>query len=187
MVKLDKIYTRGGDQGQTSLGDGSRISKSALRIDAIGAVDEANASIGLARVYALKDVSEILQEIQNDLFDLGADLCIPEDTRKATQKLKITAHHVERLEAWIDHLNESLSPLTSFVLPGGSTAAATLHLARTIVRKAERKVIQLGDLEPLNAELIKYLNRLSDLLFVMARYENSRGQTDVLWKPGAHA
>lgn len=187
MVKLDKIYTRGGDQGQTSLGDGTRVSKYALRIEAIGAVDEANASLGLARLAACPENSEMLKKIQNDLFDLGADLCIPQDSRKSPQKLMITANHVSKLEHAIDALNESLSPLTSFVLPGGSAASAQLHFARTLVRRAERTTIHLGDTEPLNAEVIKYLNRLSDLLFVMARHENDLGQTDVLWKPGAHA
>lgn len=187
MVKLDKIYTRGGDQGSTSLGDGTRISKSSARINAIGCVDESNAALGVAALYVTDSALSILQEIQNDLFDLGADLCIPTDSRKSDQKLKITPHHVLRLESWIDTYTDQLTPLTSFVLPGGSKASAYLHLARTVARHAERSVILLGEHAPLNPEVVKYLNRLSDLLFVMGRHQNNQGKDDILWKPGAHS
>lgn len=185
MVQLTRIYTRGGDQGKTSLGDGARVSKHAARIEAIGAVDEANAAIGMARL-TLKDREDLmLRRIQNDLFDVGADLCMPHDHRKKPA-LRIQPDHVERLEEEIDALNAVLSPLASFVLPGGSAASAALHVARTVVRRAERCVCQLSEHEVVNDNLVAYLNRLSDHLFVLARYMNDQGKKDVLWEPGAN-
>jgi cob(I)alamin adenosyltransferase len=183
MVRLTRIYTRGGDQGQTSLGDGSRVPKHALRVAAFGTVDEANAAIGLARLHADADMDAMLGRIQNDLFDLGADLCTPEGGRRA---LRVAAAQVERLEREIDMMNASLRPLDSFVLPGGSAAAAHLHLARTLVRRAERLVSDLAQREPVNPEALKYLNRLSDHLFVLGRRANDNGERDVLWLPGAN-
>jgi cob(I)alamin adenosyltransferase len=190
MVRLTRIYTRGGDKGETSLGDGSRVPKQALRVAAYGTVDEANAAIGLARLHADGDADAMLARIQNDLFDLGADLCTPEDGRRAAinQKggaLRIVAAQVERLEREIDAVNKELQPLDSFVLPGGSPAAAHLHLARTVTRRAERLVCALAAAEPVNPEAVKYLNRLSDHLFVLSRRLNDNGARDVLWRPGA--
>jgi cob(I)alamin adenosyltransferase len=186
MVKLTRIYTRGGDAGETSLGDGARVRKDSLRVEAYGTVDETNAVIGLARLHASGAADEILDRIQNDLFDLGADLCRPEDGRKGAGGLRITAAQVERLEAEIDGLNADLAPLESFILPGGSAAGAWLHLARTVSRRAERLAVALAAQESVNTEAVKYLNRLSDLLFVMARHCNDKGATDVLWSPGAN-
>jgi cob(I)alamin adenosyltransferase len=190
MVRLTRIYTRGGDNGQTSLGDGSRVPKHALRVAACGTVDEANAAIGLARLHAVAaadvEADAMLGRIQNDLFDLGADLCTPEDGRRASGALRIAAVQVERLEREIDAINASLRPLDSFILPGGSAAAAHLHLARTVTRRAERLVSELGFAEPVNPEALKYLNRLSDHLFVLGRRLNENGVRDVLWVPGAH-
>jgi cob(I)alamin adenosyltransferase len=186
MVRLTRIYTRGGDQGETSLGDGSRIPKHALRVAAFGTVDEANAAIGLSRLYAEADPDAMLSRIQNDLFDLGADLCTPEGGRRGAGALRIAATQVERLEHEIDMMNASLRPLDSFVLPGGSGAAAHLHLARTVVRRAERLVSDLAQREPVNPEALKYLNRLSDHLFVLGRRANDNGGLDVLWVPGAN-
>ena len=185
MVKLDKIYTRGGDKGETSLSDGTRHSKTSPRIAAIGDVDEANSAIGLARAGLPKDhsLSEILARIQNDLFDLGADLASPGDDA-SNGKLRIQEQQVKRLETEIDALNEPIAPLTSFVLPGGSEAAARIHLARAIVRRTERTAIALAEAEPANRFALHYLNRLSDLLFVAARAENDGGKSDVLWIPG---
>ena len=185
MVQLTRIYTRGGDQGETSLGDGSRVPKQSLRVAAFGTVDEANAAVGLARLHTTGDDDAMLARIQNDLFDLGADLCTPETGRKAEGALRIIAVQVERLEHEIDAMNAGLQPLKSFVLPGGTPAAAQLHLARTIVRRAERLVAELAGAEPVNAEALKYLNRLSDHLFVLSRHVNDRGARDVLWQPGA--
>ena len=185
MVRLTRIYTRGGDKGETSLGDGSRVAKQSLRVEAFGTVDEANAAIGLARLHASGDPDEMLARIQNDLFDLGADLCIPETRRRAAGALRIVAAQVTRLETEIDAMNASLAPLDSFVLPGGSAAAAYLHLARTVTRRAERLVCALAAAEPVNPEAVKYLNRLSDHLFVLSRRLNDNGARDVLWKPGA--
>jgi cob(I)alamin adenosyltransferase len=184
MVKLDKIYTKGGDLGQTGLSDGSRIAKTSLRITAIGAVDEANSAIGVARLDANGDVDAMLARIQNDLFDLGADLSAPEDGRKAEGRLRIVGSQVERLEREIDAMNERLSPLTSFVLPGGTALAARLHLARAIARRAEREIAALATQETINPMALKYANRLSDHLFVMARAANDGGMGDVLWVPG---
>jgi len=185
MVQLTRIYTRGGDQGETSLGDGSRVPKQSLRVAAFGTVDEANAAVGLARLHTAGDEDAMLARIQNDLFDLGADLCTPETGRKAEGALRIIPVQVTRLEHEIDAMNAGLQPLNSFVLPGGSPAAAQLHLARTIVRRAERLVAELAIAEPVNAEALKYLNRLSDHLFVLSRHVNDRGARDVLWQPGA--
>lgn len=186
MVKLTKIYTRGGDRGLTSLGNGERVSKSALRVSTFGTVDEANSSIGIARLHVPEEHQKILEIIQNDLFDLGADLCTPENAEYQFTPLRVVASQVDRLEREIDALNQHLSPLNSFVLPGGSAASAHLHLARTIVRRAERDVVELSQVEPVNQECIKYLNRLSDFLFVLARTTNNQGKDDVLWTPGAN-
>ena len=183
MVKLTKIYTRTGDGGQSGLVDGSRLPKTDARFAAIGDVDEANAAIGLA-IAALgpnTPAHTLLQHIQNELFDVGADLATPGEVKGA---LRLTTKASQRLEAEIDRLSEALGPLTSFVLPGGSEAAARLHLARTIVRRAERTVLTLHALSPLNPEILTYLNRLSDLLFQLARAENRDGADDVLWRPG---
>jgi cob(I)alamin adenosyltransferase len=185
MVQLTRIYTRGGDAGETSLGDGTRVPKQALRVAAFGTVDEANAAVGLARLHTAGDDDAMLARIQNDLFDLGADLCTPETGRKAEGALRIIAAQVARLEHEIDAMNAGLKPLDSFVLPGGTPAAAQLHLARTIVRRAERLVVALAAGEPVNPEAVKYLNRLSDHLFVLSRHVNDRGGRDVLWQPGA--
>jgi cob(I)alamin adenosyltransferase len=184
MVRLTKIYTRGGDGGQTSLGDGARVAKHDRRVAAYGTVDEANAAIGIARLHAGAAADAILARIQNDLFDLGADLCRPSDD--PDQGLRVQPSQVLRLEQEIDALNASLKPLDSFVLPGGTAASAHLHLARTIVRRAERLTTQLAGEEPVNRSAIHYLNRLSDHLFVLARYLNDGGAADVLWIPGAH-
>ncbi len=187
MIKLDKIYTRGGDHGQTSLGDGSRVKKHIPRVSTYGDVDEANAAIGLARLHTQGDADAMLERIQNDLFDLGADLCVPEgEGKKSTQSLRVSAHHVERLEKEIDRLNETLPPLTSFILPGGTPASSYLHLARTIVRRAERAATALAEDETINPQAIMYLNRLSDHLFVLVRHLNDNGAQDVLWTPGAN-
>ena len=188
MVKLDRIYTRGGDKGMTSLGNGERVPKHDLRVEAYGAVDEANATIGLVRLHtAGSDLDAILSRIQNDLFDLGADLSTPEDEDNDPRRrpaLRVTQVQVDRLEAEIDAMNARLSPLTSFILPGGSAAAAYLHLARTVVRRAERLVTALQDAERLNPAALSYINRLSDHLFVAARHANQDGTADVLWVPG---
>jgi cob(I)alamin adenosyltransferase len=184
MVRLTRIYTRGGDKGETSLGDGSRVPKEALRVEAYGTVDEANAAIGLARLYADAEADAMLARIQNDLFDLGADLCTPEDGSKATGALRIVAAQVTRLEREIDAMNRALAPLDSFILPGGSAAAAHLHLARTVTRRAERLTCALAAAEKVNPEAVKYLNRLSDHLFVLGRRCNDNGTRDVLWQPG---
>ena len=190
MVQLTRIYTRGGDKGKTSLGTGERVAKHDPRVAAYGTVDEANATIGLARLH-LADGSgdgganEILARVQNDLFDLGADLCRPDTGEPADPPpLRVTAGQVARLESEIDRVNADLAPLTSFVLPGGTAAAAHLHLARTVARRAEREMTALADTEPVNPEAIRYINRLSDLLFVLARALNDGGAQDVLWEPG---
>jgi cob(I)alamin adenosyltransferase len=184
MVRLTKIYTRGGDRGQTSLGDGRRVAKHDLRVAAYGTVDEANAAIGVARLHAGAAADAMLARIQNDLFDLGADLCRPGDD--LADGLRVQSSQVERLEQEIDALNASLKPLDSFVLPGGTPASAHLHLARTVVRRAERLTTQLAGEQPVNRCAIHYLNRLSDHLFVLARYLNDGGAADVLWVPGAN-
>ena len=184
MVKLDKIYTRGGDKGQTSLGDGARVPKYHLRIEAIGTVDEANACIGLARLYASSSLISVLSDIQHDLFDVGADLCMPHKEAPKKEALRIQVTQVDRLEQTIDHYNEHLKPLQSFILPGGSPPSAHLHLARTVVRRAERLLTHLQETETVNNHCIQYLNRLSDLLFVLCRHCNDQGKTDILWQPG---
>jgi cob(I)alamin adenosyltransferase len=186
MVRLTRIYTRGGDAGDTSLGDGARVPKHSLRVAAYGTVDEANAVIGIARLHADAESDEILARIQNDLFDLGADLCTPEGGRRAAGALRIVPAQTERLEREIDAMNATLAPLDSFILPGGSAAAAHLHLARTVVRRAERLVSELVRAESVNPEALKYLNRLSDHLFVLGRRLNDNGARDVLWRPGVN-
>ena len=186
MVRLTRIYTRGGDGGETSLGDGSRVRKHALRVAAYGTVDEANAAIGIACLHADAEADAMLGHIQNDLFDLGADLCTPEGGRRGAGALRITAAQVERLEHEIDAMNAGLRPLDSFILPGGTAAAAHLHLARTVTRRAERLVSELAQAEPINPEALRYLNRLSDHLFVLGRRVNDNGARDVLWVPGAN-
>ena len=186
MVVLSRIYTKTGDRGETGLGDGSRVSKGHARVAAYGEVDELNAVLGLIMAHTGEYAERLLvRSIQNDLFDVGADLCVPavagEEPGKA---LRITPAQVERLERAIDRLNEPIQPLKSFVLPGGSPAAAWLHLARTVCRRAERAVVTLMRTESVNPQALIYLNRLSDLLFVMARSANDLGKTDVLWEPG---
>jgi cob(I)alamin adenosyltransferase len=185
MVKLDRIYTRGGDAGETSLADGARVPKHALRIVALGEVDEANAAIGLARSLAADAaLDDQLARIQNDLFDLGADIAVP-GASGGDQRLRIAATQVARLEAEIDAARAAQTPLDSFVLPGGSPLAAQLHFARAVVRRAERAIVVLAAAEPVNGQAIAYLNRLSDHLFVAARRANDNGKADVLWRPGA--
>ena len=184
MVTLNRIYTKTGDSGETGLGDGSRVAKYALRVAAMGAVDEANSAIGIARLDANGDADAMLGRIQNDLFDLGADLSAPEDGRKAEGRLRIAPGQVERLEREIDAMNEHLQPLTSFILPGGTALAAHLHLARAITRRAERLIAELAAKEAVNPAALHYANRLSDHLFVLARAANDGGMGDVLWVPG---
>jgi cob(I)alamin adenosyltransferase len=183
MVILTRIYTRGGDKGKTSLGDATRVPKDDIRIEAIGAVDETNAALGLIDHSPDPEMTMLIRQLQNDLFDVGADLCVP-DQEKDQQKLKITGEHVTHLEQAIDRYNARLKPLNSFVLPGGSTLSASFHFARTIVRRAERRVCRLQGQGQINPEVIKYLNRLSDLLFVLARVANNNGKDDILWIPG---
>lgn len=188
MVLLSRIYTKGGDKGKTSLGNGQRVLKSDLIIKTIGEVDEANAFIGWAYALSISPIRDILKRIQNDLFDVGADLCMPENGNSQSSKLKITDKQVEKIEALIDELNSSLPPLTSFILPGGTQLGSALHLARTVVRRAEREAVALQNEMAINPNLIKYLNRLSDLLFVIARYANTRltegNNEEILWIPG---
>jgi cob(I)alamin adenosyltransferase len=204
MVQLTRIYTGGGDKGETSLGDGARVSKHDRRVNAYGTVDEANAVIGVVAARAglelgagetravtdrlddLQRFDAMLTRIQNDLFDAGADLCNPLDQQRRTEALRVSAGQAKRLEQEIDSLNTDLQPLKSFVLPGGTPVAALLHQARTVVRRAERQVTEIAAAEPVNPEVVVYLNRLSDLLFVMARHANDRGAADVLWVPGAN-
>lgn len=187
MVALNRIYTRTGDDGRTGLANGERRPKHDLRIEAYGTVDETNATIGLARLHATGELDAILGRVQNDLFDLGADLAtpVPEGEPKR-EALRILESQVARLEAEIDALNASIAPLRTFVLPGGTPAAAHLHLARTVCRRAERLVVALAERpeERISTPAVKYLNRLSDLLFVAARHANDDGRADVLWVPG---
>lgn len=194
MVKLTRIYTKGGDKGETSLGRGERVKKHDPRVEAYGTVDEANSVIGLARAAVdrtLKNdahrghVEEMLKRIQNDLFDLGADLCTI-DSKENSQALRIAPAQTERLEKEIDEMNGELQPLTSFILPGGTEAAAWLHLARTVVRRAERCMTALAADQPVSEEAVKYVNRLSDHLFVLARRLNDNGAADLLWVPGGN-
>jgi cob(I)alamin adenosyltransferase len=200
MVRLNRIYTRTGDDGTTGLGNGERRPKNDARVAAFGEVDETNSAIGLARLATsgsadagLALIDSLLKRIQNDLFDLGADLCVPEPKKIASRKaarppLRILARQVKQLEAAIDRLNADLAPLNSFVLPGGTPAAAALHLARTICRRAERSIVALAAVkgEKVGAPAIAYANRLSDFLFVAARFANDRGKGDILWVPGAN-
>ncbi len=184
MVRIDRVVTRGGDGGETSLGDGSRVRKDALRVEAYGTVDEANALIGLLRLHTEGDTDAMLARIQNDLFDVGADLCVPQSDA-TRERLRLTDAPVLRLEAEVEAMNETLPPLTSFILPGG-TAAAAAHHARTVTRRAERLVVALAAVEMVNSALVHYLNRLSDHLFVVGRVLNEFGTADVLWVPGAN-
>lgn len=187
VVVLNKIYTRTGDDGTTALGNGQRIAKHALRVTAYGTVDETNAHIGVARLATAEKLDQMLSRIQNDLFDLGADLCVPDIGEKLEyEPLRMTKFQVERIESDIDLLNSNLSPLKSFVLPGGTAAAAHLHVARTVCRRAERLIVELAGLEdePVSEPALQYVNRLSDFLFVAARYANAAGEGDVLWVPG---
>ncbi|WP_298430419.1 cob(I)yrinic acid a,c-diamide adenosyltransferase [uncultured Jannaschia sp.] len=189
MVVLSKIYTRTGDAGTTALGDGSRVPKTSARVEAYGTVDEANATIGMARLHAEADMAERLAMIQNDMFDLGADLCRPDmakDTEAEYPPLRMLPAQIDRLEAEIDAMNDALEPLRSFVLPGGSPLAAHLHLCRTVTRRAERLCVALAETDDVNAAAVKYLNRLSDWFFVASRIANDDGRADVLWVPGAN-
>ena len=181
-IRIDRVVTRGGDGGQTSLGDGTRVRKDCPRIEAMGDVDEANALIGMVRSCS-GEFDAMLARVQNDLFDLGADLCVPNEEGG---RLRLTNVPVKRLEDEVAAMNAGLPPLTSFILPGGSEAAALAHLARTVVRRAERAVVRLADEEAVNDAIIRYLNRLSDHLFVLARVLNDNGRGDVLWQPGAN-
>jgi cob(I)alamin adenosyltransferase len=190
MVVLNRIYTKTGDAGTTALGTGERVPKTSPRIAAYGTVDETNAHIGVARVHLAgqdADVDAMLLRVQNDLFDLGADLCVPDRGEKlAYEPLRIADAQVKRLEDEIDTMNSELDPLRSFILPGGTAAAAALHVARTVSRRAERLMVELSSLpeEPVSVPALKYINRLSDFLFVASRYVNERGKSDVLWVPG---
>ena len=189
MVVLNKIYTRTGDKGETALGDGSRRPKHDSRVDAYGTVDETNSTIGLARLHADGNMDAALARIQNDLFDLGADLCRPDMAKDAEAEyppLRMAQEQVDRLETEIDAMNKALEPLRSFILPGGSALAAHLHLSRTVSRRAERLATELATVEDVNPVAVKYLNRLSDWCFVAARVSNDDGKSDVLWVPGAN-
>lgn len=186
MVVLNRIYTRTGDKGETGLVTGVRVPKDDIRIACYGTVDETNACVGLARLTAPAALDPMLARIQNDLFDLGADLATPEEPAPSFRVLRIVEAQVERLEHEIDEMNAFLSPLTSFILPGGAPAAAHLHLARTVCRRAERLAVQLARRERVGEAAVKYLNRLSDHFFVASRLANDRGTRDVLWKPGAN-
>ncbi|HET6142416.1 MAG TPA: cob(I)yrinic acid a,c-diamide adenosyltransferase [Candidatus Acidoferrales bacterium] len=186
-MKLDKIYTRTGDEGKTSLGDGSRLPKFHLRVTAYGSIDEANSVIGVALLHvADPEVIRVLRHIQNDLFDVGADLCQPEKPGEQKPVLRITEEQVTWIEKCIDHFNAELEPLTSFVLPGGSPASAYMHLARTVTRRAERDVVRLAVDETVNPAVLRFVNRLSDLFFVLGRFLNDKGKKDVRWQPGLH-
>ncbi|MCR8549372.1 cob(I)yrinic acid a,c-diamide adenosyltransferase [Salipiger sp. P9] len=189
MVVLNKIYTRTGDKGETALVNGTRVPKYAARVEAYGTTDELNSVVGLARLHAEGDLDAALARIQNDLFDLGADLGRPEmekDAEAGYPVLRIIATQVDRLEAEIDAMNAKLEPLRSFVLPGGSAAAAFLHQCRTVARRAERRAVELASVEDVNEHAVKYLNRLSDWFFVASRIANDDGRADVLWVPGAN-
>lgn len=189
MVYLNRIYTKSGDQGETGLGTGERVPKTDPRIAAYGGVDELNSVLGVCRTCELPEaIGRVLKIVQNDLFDLGADLCVPE-SQSATNPgspspLRVQPSQVTRLEQWIDEYNDRLEPLTSFILPGGTTSAAHLHLARAVCRRVERDVCQLMARDAINPNVMIYLNRLSDLLFVLARVLNDNGRSDVLWVPG---
>jgi cob(I)alamin adenosyltransferase len=185
MVRIDRVVTRGGDSGQTSLGDGTRVSKDTLRVEAFGTVDEANSALGILRLHTTVDsvADAMLARAQNDLFDIGADLCVPGE---AGDRLRLTSAPCARLDAEIAEVNAALPKLSSFVLPGGSPGAAHAHVARTVVRRVERRVVALAQAERVNPEIVRYLNRLSDLLFVLGRRLNDAGKGDVLWVPGAN-
>jgi cob(I)alamin adenosyltransferase len=187
MVVLSKIYTRTGDKGETALGNGDRVAKHSLRVAAYGTVDETNATIGLARQHSSGDMDAGLARVSNDMFDLGADLCTPDrenDADAPYPRLRIIDVQVDRLEAEIDAMNANLTPLRSFILPGGSALAAQLHLCRTVCRRAERLTVELAGVEDVNPAAVKYLNRLSDWFFVAGRIANNNGKDDVLWVPG---
>ncbi len=187
MVVLSKIYTKTGDAGETALGNGARVAKHSLRVSAYGTVDETNATVGLARLHANADMDAALARISNDLFDLGADLCTPDmykDKDLPYAPLRMVESQVERLEREIDAMNARLTPLRSFILPGGSVLSAQLHLCRTVCRRAERLVVELATMEEVNTDAVKYLNRLSDWFFVAGRIANDDGKADVLWVPG---
>ncbi|EEW24878.1 cob(I)yrinic acid a,c-diamide adenosyltransferase [Rhodobacter ferrooxidans] len=187
MVVLNRIYTKTGDAGETTLGNGARVAKHSTRVNAYGTVDETNATVGLARLHASGEIDAALQRIQNDLFDLGADLCRPDMERDAEAghaPLRIIESQVLRLESEIDTMNARLAPLRSFILPGGTALAAHLHLCRTVSRRAERLVVELATMEEVNQEAVKFLNRLSDWFFVAGRIANADGTADVLWVPG---
>ena len=189
MVVLNKIYTRTGDQGETALGNGARVAKHSLRVSAYGTVDELNATVGVARLHAEDEMDVALARIQNDLFDLGADLCRPDMAKDAEADyppLRMAPGQVDRLEAEIDAMNADLAPLRSFILPGGTPLAAHLHICRTVARRAERLTVELAGAEDINASAVTYLNRLSDWFFVAARQANDGGADDVLWVPGAN-
>ena len=183
MIKLNKIYTKTGDSGDTALGDGERVLKDSLRVSAYGNVDELNASIGLITLYANAELKRKLKKIQNDLFDIGADLCVP-ISEKNKDRLRLSTNQIETLELEIDEMNSILEPLNSFVLPGGCRSATFLHMARTICRRAERSVVSLRSQEKINDNTLVYLNRLSDWLFVASRVENQENSSEVLWAPG---
>ena len=186
MVKLNRIYTRTGDDGTTGLGSGARVKKYDLRVEAYGTVDETNSCLGMVRLHTVEhEIDPMLARIQNDLFDLGADLCTPLSSAPLPyEPLRIVSEQVQRLESEIDALNAALQPLKSFILPGGSPAAATLHLARTVCRRAERQMVELAAGEHVGTAALQYINRLSDFLFVASRYVNNKGLDDVLWVPG---
>ncbi|MEM8774953.1 MAG: cob(I)yrinic acid a,c-diamide adenosyltransferase [Pseudomonadota bacterium] len=189
MVVLSKIYTKTGDAGETALGNGARVAKHSMRVGAYGTVDEVNATLGMARLHAKGDIDEALARIQNDLFDLGADLCRPDMEKDAEAEyppLRVSDAQVERLEGEIDAMNAKLEPLRSFILPGGSELAASMHMSRTVARRAERLTVELATVEAVNPAAVKYLNRLSDWFFVAARIANNDGRDDVLWVPGAN-
>ena len=183
MIKLNKIYTKTGDGGDTALGDGERVLKDSLRVSAYGNVDELNASIGIITLYANTKLKRKLKNIQNDLFDIGADLCVP-ISEKNKDRLRLSTNQIETLELEIDEMNSILEPLNSFVLPGGCRSATFLHMARTICRRAERSVVSLRSREKINDNTLVYLNRLSDWLFVASRVENQENSSEVLWAPG---
>ena len=184
MVILNRIYTKTGDKGQTSLGDGNRVSKTSPRVEAYGTVDELNSFVGFAINYSFEELTKDLKRIQNDLFDIGADLCIPQ--KNDQENLRVIATQVEWLEKSIDIMNEKLSPLESFVLPGGSKLSSSLHICRTVCRRAERETIKLNNDEEVNSNIIIYLNRLSDWFFISSRIANNFGKQDILWIPGAN-
>jgi len=186
MVKINRVYTRTGDDGRTVLGDGARLPKFDIRVAATGSVDEANAFIGWAARHAREPVQAILRRVQNDLFDIGADICRPERSGLKIEPLRLQEAQVAWLELVIDEQNAALAPLTSFVLPGGSEGSSLLHIARTIVRRAEREITELAFQEPITPAVIRYMNRLSDLLFVLARAANDAGASDIVWHPGAY-